>query len=75
MPISGYTMSTSFGLSVHWFGVTLPKLMGVDKERGALAADIHGYGAWVLIALICGHVGAVLWHYLRQHINLLRRMW
>jgi cytochrome b561 len=75
LPISGYIMSTSYGLPVRWFGYTLPKLVGVDKDRGELAWDVHSWGAYALIALIVLHVGGVIVHYLSHHINLLRRMW
>lgn len=74
MPISGYVMSTSYGLPVKWFGLALPRLVDVDKARGALAADIHYFAAYALIGLLAAHVGAVAFHYFRQRVNLLRRM-
>ncbi len=74
MPVSGYVMSTSYGLTVHWFGIALPKLVGVDKARGELFSDIHTYAAYALIGLIAVHVGAVILHYYRHKENLLKRM-
>jgi cytochrome b561 len=74
MPLSGITMSMSYGLSVKWFGLPLPHLMGVDKVRGALAGDIHSYAAYALIGMIALHAGAVVIHYYRQRVNLLKRM-
>ncbi len=74
MPISGYLMSTSFGLPVKWFGLTLPKLVGIDKARGALSADFHQYAAYTLIAVLVIHVSAVALHYFKHRTNLLKRM-
>lgn len=74
MPVSGYVMSTSYGLTVKWFGITLPKLIGINKDRGMLAADIHKFAAYALIAMLVAHVGAVVLHYLQHRVNLLKRM-
>ena len=74
MPVSGYLMSTSYGLPVKWFSLALPKLVGIDKDRGMLASDFHTYAAYALIALLVLHVSAVLLHYVKHRTNLLRRM-
>ena len=74
MPVSGWIMSNSFGQPATWFGFSLPRIVTTDRVRGALASDIHYYGAWTLILLLAGHISAVLFHYLRQRVNLLRRM-
>jgi len=74
MPVSGYVMSTSYGLTVHWFGIALPKLLSVDKARGALFGDIHSFAGYTLIGLITLHVGAVILHFFKEKENLLRRM-
>jgi len=74
MPVSGYIMSNSFGLSVKWFGIELPKLFPTDRETGHLAADFHSLAAYSLIGLILLHVAGVVKHYLKERINLLSRM-
>ncbi len=74
MPVSGYVMSTSYGLPVKWFGLELPRLLTVDKARGQLAADFHAWAAYTLIALIVLHVAGVLKHLIKERINLLARM-
>lgn len=74
MPVSGYVMSASYGLPVRWFGVTIPRLVSIDKTRGALAGDIHTFAAYALIGMLLVHVGAVILHYVRHRVNLLRRM-
>jgi cytochrome b561 len=75
MPITGYMLSNSFGLSVHWFGVNLPRLFDVDRARGEFAANLHEYGAYTLIGLITLHVAGVIKHGWKERINLLSRMW
>ena len=74
MPLSGYLMSTYYGLSVKWFGAALPKIVGVNKLRGGLASDIHTYAAYALIGMLALHMGAVALHYFKERVNLLRRM-
>jgi cytochrome b561 len=74
MPVSGYIMSASYGLPVRWFGITIPRLVSIDKARGALAGDVHHFAAYALIAMLVMHVGAVILHWFRQRVNLLKRM-
>jgi len=74
MPLSGYLMTNSFGMPVKWFAVELPRLIGVDKDRGHLLADFHAYAAYTLIGLITLHVLAVVVHYVKERVNLLKRM-
>ncbi len=74
MPVSGYVMSASYGLPVRWFGITVPRLVSIDKARGALASDIHEFAAYALIGMLLLHVGAVALHYISHHVNLLKRM-
>jgi len=75
MPLSGYLMTNFFGRPVQWFGLTLPKLVAVDKDRGEWAWQFHWIAAYLLIGLITLHASAALWHFLRQRVNLLERMW
>lgn len=35
----------------------------------------HGFGAWLLLALVALHAGAALYHQLIRRDHLLRRMW
>lgn len=74
MPISGYMMSNAYGLPVRWFTVELPKLFSSDRARGVLAGNFHSYTGFTLIGVIALHVSGVLWHYMRQKVNLLKRM-
>ncbi len=74
MPVSGYLLSTFYGLPVKWFGITLPRLVGVNRQDGTLAADFHAYAAYALMGVLTLHIGAVLLHWLKQRVNLLSRM-
>ena len=42
--------------------ITIPKLPGISKELGELAAGVHSAAAWLLIALIVLHAAAALKH-------------
>lgn len=74
MPLSGLVMTNSFGFTVHWFGIPLPRIVGVDKDRGHLAADLHQWMAYALILLISLHVLGALKHYVKERINLFKRI-
>ncbi|MFL6758884.1 cytochrome b [Sphingomonas sp.] len=43
-------------------GIAIPKLPGISKELGELAAAVHSAAAWLLIALIALHAAAALKH-------------
>ncbi len=74
MPMSGYVMSISMGQPVRWFGLDVPRLLAEDRARGLVAGNVHAVAAYVLIALLALHVGAVAWHYFYDRVNLLRRI-
>lgn len=74
LPITGLVMSNGFGFAVSWFGVELPRLVSPNRDLGGLAAEAHEILAYTLIALVAMHVLAVIKHYVRERINLLKRM-
>ena len=43
-------------------GVAIPKVPGISKELGELAAGVHSAAAWLLIGLIVLHAAAALKH-------------
>ena len=43
-------------------GISFPKIPGISKELGEIAADVHTAAAWLLTALIALHVAAALKH-------------
>ena len=69
MPISGYVMTNSYGRSVPWFGLTMPKLWDIDLARGNVSKLFHEYAAYYLIGLITLHVGAVVLHFVKHRIK------
>jgi len=75
MPASGYLMTNSFGFPVRFFGIALPKVIGIDKEAGMSFATIHAISAYILIFFIVVHIGAVILHLVKDRVNLLKRMW
>ncbi|MEI7669123.1 MAG: cytochrome b [Pseudomonadota bacterium] len=74
MPLSGYLTSNYFGFGVNFFGITLPKIVGIDKELGSFFAESHETLAYILILLIFLHIGGVIKHYIKDKTNLLTRM-
>ena len=79
MPVSGWIMvsSSSYGLPTIVFGMFewphIPNLSG-DRQIRGLSGSVHEYVAYGFIALILVHIGAVIKHYFKDHINLLPRM-
>lgn len=74
MPVSGYLMVNSFGFSVKLFGIDLPKIVNADREFGSLMSDFHSAAGFTFIGIIGLHVMGVIKHYLKERVNLLRRM-
>jgi cytochrome b561 len=75
MPITGWLVSSAADLPISFFGLfVIPTLIAPNKELLDLFATIHGYLAYGLIALICGHVGAALKHEFINKDDILRRM-
>lgn len=75
MPISGWMMSSSAGLSVSFFGLfLLPNLVGPNPALHHYLALMHQYLAYSLIALIALHTTAALEHHFIKKDDVLRRM-
>ena len=43
-------------------GIAIPKIPGISKEMGEIAADVHTIAAWLLMGLIALHAAAGLKH-------------
>ncbi len=77
MPISGWLMSSAFGKNVVLFGIealTIPNLIGVNPELGETLEGVHEYTAYILIAMIIGHLLFALYHTFVQKHNVIKRM-
>ena len=73
-PLLGWALSSAQGKPVHLFGATLPALVGADEDRADALQLYHQAGAWLLLALICLHVAAALWHHFVLRDGVLRAM-
>ena len=64
LPLVGWLRSSTAGIEVKLFGVvSLPQLMGVNEGLSNQLALVHGWGGWLLLLLLIGHVGAVIVHH------------
>lgn len=80
MPLSGWIMVSSsvFGLPTIVFGwFEWPHIPGIagKEDLSNTALTIHETAAWILLALVAGHIAAVVKHAMIDHENLLPRMW
>jgi cytochrome b561 len=74
MPILGW-LGVSLYPALEIFGLfSLPALTAADQETAARVLAAHAILAWILIALIAGHVTMALYHHFVRGDNVLRRM-
>lgn len=75
MPLSGLLMQGAAGRPVELFGLfTIPALLPVQLETYTVLRELHGWGAWGLIALVLLHIAAALHHGLIRRDTVLRSM-
>lgn len=75
MPLTGWMMSSAAGVPVSFFGLfVLPDLVSANKGLSQLLANIHGWMAYALMALIVLHVVAALQHHFYYKDDVLKRM-
>jgi len=75
MTISGWVYNSASNFPLRWFNlVSLPSLVEPDPELKAQALLVHQGALWLLLALICLHVGAALKHHFLDRDATLRRM-
>ena len=74
MPLLGWALSNALGKPVHFLGATLPALVGADEDLADRLLVWHQDAGWLLLALICLHVAAALWHHFVLHDGVLRLM-
>lgn len=75
MPLTGLLMQGAAGRPVNVLGLfTVPALLPVDLRAYGLLRELHGWGAWGLIALVLLHVTAALHHGLIKRDKVLRSM-
>jgi cytochrome b561 len=78
-PASGYLMSSAYSKSsgILFFGLKLPDAIPKNDVLAHFFTSVHVVSAYILAALIVGHVAAVVKHrYFGKHReNLLKRIW
>jgi cytochrome b561 len=74
MPLLGLVMSAAAGVTVTFFGVPLPSLIGVDKPLAHTLAEGHETIGTIGYGLIGVHAAAALFHHFVRRDTTLRRM-
>lgn len=75
IPFSGWLFNSASGYPLQWFKqFNLPALAGGNQGMADLAAGIHEYGFWLLVALVALHAGAAVYHHVIQRDDTLARM-
>jgi len=75
LPVLGWLTASAYGQTLRLFGlIPLPTLMARDRELGYGLQDWHADAAWVLLALVLGHIAAALWHHYIRRDHVLQSM-
>ena len=74
LPLLGWALSNAQDKPVHFFGLTLPALVGADEDLADTLQTWHVDVAWLLLALVLLHVGAALWHHFVRRDGVLHAM-
>jgi len=74
MPLVGWAVLSARGKAIPFFGLSLPPLMGEDKDLGRQIMEFHELGGNLGYLLIGGHAAAALFHHYVVKDNTLRRM-
>lgn len=73
--ISGYLISTADGRGIELFAIlTVPSIGELIENQEDIAGAIHKYAAYIIMALIAGHIGAALKHHFIDKDETLTRM-
>jgi cytochrome b561 len=74
-PISGWLMSSAYGVAVVYFGVIpLPDLVAKNKELGDALKGLHEVLVYTMLALVAMHVAAAVKHHVVDRDDVLHRM-
>ncbi|HVE09522.1 MAG TPA: cytochrome b [Paraburkholderia sp.] len=75
VPVLGWSNASSRGWQVAAAGVApLPALSATGSRFGHAMGDVHSVLAWVLLGIVCLHVGAALLHRFVFRDGVLQRM-
>lgn len=75
MPLAGVIMSLYSGRSINFFGIEIKDLVEVNHDIAKIAHKFHMTIPIYFAGLIMLHSFAVIYHYVKQKINLLQRIW
>ncbi|TIC82287.1 cytochrome b [Crenobacter intestini] len=73
-PLFGLWSLQAGDATVHFFGLSLPQLFGVDDALSHNLKEIHGTLGGTVFWLAVLHVAAALWHHWRLKDDTLTRM-
>ncbi|HPF78618.1 MAG TPA: YceI family protein, partial [Alphaproteobacteria bacterium] len=75
MPLSGWIMSSAGQHPLPFFGITMPDIVGPNRELGHLMHEVHEVLAFTLIGVIGLHaLGALKHHFIDKDSTLTRMM-
>lgn len=74
MPLSGISIMIGNGYGLEAFGVQLVAPGAEIPWMATFGGLVHSPLAWLLVALVLGHIGAALWHGLVRKDGVLQRM-
>lgn len=75
MPLLGWLLLSAAGKPVPFFGLTLPTLIGQNKELAGQLKEVHEFVGTTGYFLIGAHAAAALFHHYILRDNSLRSMW
>ncbi len=74
MPILGWIGISLYDARTIFGFITLPALAAKDQVAATLVFQLHYWGALLLAAMVCAHIGAALFHHVIRKDGVLRRM-
>lgn len=73
-PMLGWAATAAGGFPVEFFNAKLPSLIGKDEALSKVLFTIHSGVGWLILTLICIHVGAALMHAYVKRDTVMQRM-
>ena len=74
MPLTGLCVMLGNGYGLKVFGVQLLAKTGLKTDWLISLGNLHSPLAWLLLALVVGHIGAALFHHFIKKDDTLKRM-